>query len=162
MKRIISLIVVLIVFCTINNGQVPAKKFVHPGIDQTSADLSYMKSQVLAGAQPWKEAFERLKSRIDLTVIIKPFAHVQRGPYGRPNIGGGELDRNVNMAYDCAILWYITDNKNYANKAIEILNTWSPVLWDFDYNDAKLLAATGNANSETQQKISPEKYIIMQ
>lgn len=38
------------------------------------------------------------------------------------------------------MLWYITNEKQYAAKAIEILNTWSPVLWDFDYNDAKLLA----------------------
>src|SRR6185436_1356465 len=30
---------------------------------------------------------------------------------------------------------------SYANKAIDILNAWSPVLRDFDYNDAKLLAA---------------------
>jgi hypothetical protein len=44
------------------------------------------------------------------------------------------------MAYNCALLWYITDDKAYAEKAMEILNAWSPVLWDFDYNDAKLLA----------------------
>jgi parallel beta-helix repeat protein len=44
------------------------------------------------------------------------------------------------------LLWYITDEKKYADKAIEILNAWSPVLWDLDYNDAKLLAAwTGHS-----------------
>jgi len=59
---------------------------------------------------------------------------------GKPNIGGEELVSSSNMAYDCAILWYITNNKAYADKAIEILNAWSPVLWDFDYNDSKLLA----------------------
>ena len=45
------------------------------------------------------------------------------------------------MAYNNALAWYITNDKTYATKAIEILNAWSPVLWDFDYNDAKLLAA---------------------
>jgi parallel beta-helix repeat protein len=119
---------------------IPAQKFIHPGIDQTSEDLAYMKKQVLAGAQPWKDSFERMKSKIDLNSAVKPFAHVQRGPYGKPNIGGGELSRNSDMAYDCALAWYITGNKDYAAKAIEILNAWSPTLWDFDYNDAKLLA----------------------
>ncbi len=117
-----------------------AQKFIHPGIDQTSADLEYMKKQVLAGEQPWKDAFDRLKSATDLRFEIKPFAHVLRGPYGKPNIGGDDLSKGSDMAYNCALMWYITNDKAYAEKAIEILNAWSPVLWDFDYNDAKLLA----------------------
>lgn len=133
------IIINLLILLFLSNG-IFAQNFIHPGIDQTAEDLVYMKKQVLAGAQPWKDAFERMKGNIDLSLGIKPFAHVQRGPYGKPNIGGGELSRNSNMAYDCALAWYITGNKAYASKAIEILNAWSPVLWDFDYNDAKLLA----------------------
>jgi len=44
------------------------------------------------------------------------------------------------MAYNCALLGYLAENRAYSTKAIEIINSWSPVLWDFDYNDAKLLA----------------------
>lgn len=117
-----------------------AQKFIHPGIDQTSADLEYMKKQVLAGAQPWKDAFDRLKTTTNLQFEIKPWAHVVRGPYGKPNIGGDDLSKSSDLAYNCALLWYITNEKQYATKAIEVLNLWSPVLWDFDYNDAKLLA----------------------
>ena len=117
-----------------------AQKFTHPGIDQTAADLEYMKKQVLAGEQPWKDAFERLKNSTNLKFEVKPFTHVVRGPYGKPNIGGDDLSKGSNMAYDCALMWYITDDKAYAQKAIEIINAWSPVIWDFDYNDAKLLA----------------------
>ena len=117
-----------------------AQKFIHPGINQTSADLVYMREQVRKGEQPWKDAFERLKAETDLNFEIKPFAHVMRGPYGRPNIGGNDLSKGANMAYNCALMWYITRDKTYAQKAIDILNAWSPVLWDFDYNDAKLLA----------------------
>jgi parallel beta-helix repeat protein len=141
MKKVLSISLLVSVIVVLQCSIASAQKFLHPGIDQTAEDLAYMKKQVQAGAQPWKDAFERLKTGIDLSTVIKPFAHVQRGPYGKPNIGGGELDRNANMAYDCALIWYITDNKAYADKAIEIINTWSPVLWDFDYNDAKLLAA---------------------
>ncbi len=133
----ISLVLVSILFSPENGF---AQKFIHPGIDQTSADLAYMKKQVLAGEQPWKDAFDRLKTSTDLKTEIKPFAHVVRGAYGKPNIGGNDLSKGAEMVYNCALLWYITNEKVYAEKAIEIINAWSPVLWDFDYNDAKLLA----------------------
>ena len=118
-----------------------AKSFVHPGLNQTGQDLAYMKKQVLAGAEPWKSAFERLKNAADLDYNVEAYTHVLRGPYGKPNIGGGELSKGANLAYDCAVLWYITNDKKYAEKAIAIMNAWSDRVWDFDYNDAKLLAA---------------------
>lgn len=117
-----------------------AQKFVHPGIDQTSADLAYMKKQVQAGAQPWKDAFDRLKSATDLQFPVKPFAHVVRGAYGKPSIGGDELLNGSNLAYNCALMGYLTNDHAYTAKAKEILNIWAPVLWDLDYNDAKLVA----------------------
>lgn len=133
---IISLLIFLIIPLKIS-----AQEFVHPGINQTSQDLAYMKELILKGKQPWKRAFERLKKETDTNFVAQPFAHVLRGPYGNPNIGGNELMNSANMAYNCAILWYITEDKAYADKAINIINAWSPVLWDFDYNDAKLLGA---------------------
>jgi hypothetical protein len=117
------------------------QSFVHPGINQTAGDLAYMKQQVLSGKQPYKDAFERLKASSDLSFAVKAFTHVQRGPYGRPNIGGDDLSKGANMAYNCAMVWYITGDKAYAEKAREIISAWSDRLWDFDYNDAKLLAA---------------------
>jgi parallel beta-helix repeat protein len=118
-----------------------SQKFIHPGINQTSKDLELMKNKVLKGEQPYKDAFDRLKDSADTNFTVKAYAHVLRGPYGKPNIGGDDLAKGANMAYNYAIAWYITRDKTYANKAIEIINAWSPVLWDFDYNDAKLLAA---------------------
>ena len=121
--------------------QTEAQKFVHPGIDQTANDLQLMKSLVKKGTQPYKDAFERLKAAVDTSFAVEPHTHVLRGPYGKPNIGGNDLSKSATMAYNYALAWYITEDKKYAAKAIEILNAWSPVLWDFDYNDAKLLAA---------------------
>ncbi|MGN6510314.1 MAG: right-handed parallel beta-helix repeat-containing protein [Chitinophaga sp.] len=118
-----------------------AAQFKHPGIDQSAADLARMKSLVLAGTQPYRDAFDRMKNGIDLQENIKAFAHVLRGPYARPNIGGGELSKGANAAYDAALVWYVTGDRRYADHAIRIINTWAATLWDFDYNDAKLLAA---------------------
>ena len=137
MKRIYFVLIIVGIACC---HVAPAQKFIHPGINQTFADLNYMKKQILNGEQPWKDAFERLKAATDLSFAPKPFTHVVRGPYGKPNIGGDDLSKGANMAYNCALMWYISDDIRYASKAIEIINAWSPVLWDFDYNDAKLLA----------------------
>jgi hypothetical protein len=118
-----------------------AQPFAHPGLNQSAKDLAHMKQLVLQGKPPWKEAFQRLRASINLDYNVKAHTHVLRGPYGKPNIGGGELSKDAGMAYDCALAWYITGDKAFSDKAIEILNTWSATLWDFDYNDAKLLAA---------------------
>lgn len=136
-KRI-SLFFLLIVLFT---NALKAQSFVHPGIHQTREDLNYMKQQVLNGEQPWKNAFDSLVTNTDLDFKVKAHTHVLRGPYGKPNIGGDDLRKGAEIAYQCALLWYITEDKAYSEKAMEILNKWSPVIWDFDYNDAKLLAA---------------------
>ena len=140
MKGHFSLLLLVLISILFSPENSSAQKFIHPGIGQTSADLEYMKKQVLAGEQPWKDAFDRLKAATNLQFEVKPYTHVLRGPYGKPNIGGDDLSKGSDMAYNCAIMWYITNEKAYASKAIEIINAWSPVLWDFDYNDAKLLA----------------------
>ena len=162
--RMRSSLILIVLLTTISFLNSPAQKFVHPGINQTAADLAYMKDRVLKDEQPYKSAFDRLKAATDTNFKVTPYTHVLRGPYGKPNIGGNDLSRGAEMAYNYALVWYITNDKKYANKAIEILNAWSSLLRDFDYNDAKLLAAwTGHVlcnaaeilrytDSEWQQK----------
>ena len=84
------------------------QKFIHPGINQTSKDLEYMKMLVVKNVQPWKDAFQRLKTDTDTAFSASPHTHVLRGPYGRPNIGGDDLSKSANMAYNYALAWYIT------------------------------------------------------
>ncbi|MXV17670.1 alginate lyase family protein [Hufsiella ginkgonis] len=114
------------------------KPFVHPGMDQAKRDLEFMKQKVLAGEQPWKAAFEKLKENTPASFIPEPRAHISVGAFGANSSGGKEFSSSAQQSYNNALLWYITGKKDYAGKAIEILNAWSPVLWDFDDNNAKL------------------------
>ena len=118
-----------------------AQTFIHPGIDMCREDLELMKNKTLAGEQPWRGAFERLKAETPLSFEVKTYAHVISGPYGKPDIGGSDLSKGAVMAYNCAILWYITEDKAYAEKAIEIIGKWSETLRSLDENNAKLLVA---------------------
>jgi hypothetical protein len=122
------------------NSQKSPQTFIHPGMLQIRSDLEQMKQKIAADEQPWKDAFERLSKSASLDFQPEPFTHVIRGPYGRPSIGGSELSSSADAAYEHSLMWYITGNKSYAQKAIEIINAWSPLLWDFDDNDAKVLA----------------------
>ncbi len=140
LKRLTRPLLILLLYFSLPS-LVHAQKFIHPGVNQTAPDLAAMKKKVLAGEQPYKQAFDRLKAAADTNFVAKPHTHVLRGPYGRPNIGGDDLSRSADMAYTNALVWYITGDAAYAKKAIRIINAWSPVVWDFDYNDAKLLAA---------------------
>ena len=117
-----------------------AQAFRHPGIYQSAADLAEMKRRISAGESPWSEAFLLLKAITDTAFPIRPAAHVMRGPYGKPNIGGEDLRRGAEMAYHCALMWTITGVPTYAQQSIAILNAWSATLQDFDFNDAKLIA----------------------
>lgn len=140
-KHSIRFLLLLICAVTAFVQLLNAQKMLHPGLNQDAADLAELKRRVTAGEEPWKSAFNRLRVITDTPFVAKPFAHVLRGPYARPNIGGNELSASAEMAYNYALVWYLTSDRKYARKAIDILNAWSPVLWDFDYNDAKLLAA---------------------
>jgi parallel beta-helix repeat protein len=114
------------------------KLFVHPGMAQSYKDLQYMKQKIQAGEQPWKNAFENLRKKTSLSFKPQPFTHISVGPYGANSSGGREFSSSASAAYNHALMWYITGNKDYAAKAIEILNAWAPVIWDFDDNNAKL------------------------
>lgn len=118
-----------------------SQSFKHPGINQSIEDLEYMRQMVQEGKQPWLQAFENLKKHILTPGDTTPHAHVKRGPYGRPNIGADALSRSSEKTYQWTLYYYLTGDTQYAQKATDLLMGWSTTLQDFDYNDAKLLAA---------------------
>ncbi|MEO6316574.1 MAG: hypothetical protein ABIU63_07755 [Chitinophagaceae bacterium] len=72
--RILSLpAILIIVLCP----PPAAQAFIHPGIDQQAKDLMLMKKKVLAGEQPWKTAFDKLKAATDTSFIVKAHMHEQ-------------------------------------------------------------------------------------
>jgi hypothetical protein len=120
----------------------PVKPFVHPGITQTRQDLEFMKSKVKAGVNPWKKAWDNLLSQpySSLDFQPHPVVHIARGPFGRASNGDRSLMDSALAAHSQALQWYVTRDPVHARKAIEIIDAWSGTLWDFEGNDAKLLA----------------------
>ncbi len=94
------------------------KVFVHPGIFYTQGDIDRMKAMIAAGKEPWKRGFEALR--------FGPYSNP--GAWARPR--GGEIEAgrfnatigvDGRRAHDLALLWKLTDDPAYGDKARDFL-----------------------------------------
>jgi len=118
------------------------KPFIHPGLLHSREDLERMKKAVAAKEEPIYAGY--------LQFIQNPSSqntYKMQGPLdtvGRnPTIGQNVYDNDANAAHQNAVMWYITGEKAYAEKAIEILNAWSSALKAITGRDAVLMAGLG-------------------
>lgn len=115
-----------------------SKPFIRPGMAQNQKDLDFMREKALKGEELWQTAFANLKTQTSLDFTPQPVSFVSEGPYGQNSVGGREFSQSATAVYNHALMWYITRDKAYAEKAVEILNAWSGKLRSFDANNAKL------------------------
>jgi hypothetical protein len=134
-------IVISIFFVSLMNP-VHAQTFVHPGLLHSKEDLKRMKTGVIDKTEPIYSGY--------LLFIQNPasrFTYKMQGPMamvGRnPTVGQGIYDSDANAAHQNAIMWAITGDKQYADKAIEIVNAWSSTLQSITGKDAVLMAGLG-------------------
>jgi hypothetical protein len=57
---------------------------------------------------------------------------------GLENVGGVAHSDDARAAYSHALMWALTGNQAYANKAIEIMNAWSSTLTEIKYDQPRL------------------------
>lgn len=119
----------------------PVLPFVHPGISYSRADLELMRERVQGGIEPWASANAELRRQTPLDFEPRVFRHIISGPNSQPDSGGQELRASARTAHACALLWFITREEAYAEKARAILRAWDGGVWTFDENNTKLLAA---------------------
>ena len=105
------------------------RKFVHPGIFYTEGDFERMKAMIAAGREPWKKSFEALRAS----------GYSNPGAWARPR--GGKIDQgrfnatigiDGRRAHDIALMWKLTGDENYANKARDFLvqnSNWTEASW---------------------------------
>ncbi|MGV9345686.1 alginate lyase family protein [Streptomyces spiralis] len=132
--------------------------FVHPGVTVSRAQLDFARDKVLAGAQPWKGAYDQMaaSSYASLSRTPKPWATVECGSYSNPNYGCTDERQDAIAAYTDALAWYITRDARYAQKAIEIMDAWSAVIQSHTNSNAPL--QTGWAGSSWPKAAEIIKY----
>ncbi|MFF7333685.1 alginate lyase family protein [Streptomyces sp. NPDC090306] len=132
--------------------------FVHPGVTVSRAQLDFARTEVQAGAQPWKGAFDQMTASAyaSLSRTAKPRATVECGSYSNPNNGCTDEREDAIAAYTDALAWYITRDARYAQKSIELMDAWSAVLREHTNSNAPL--QTGWAGSSWPRAAEIIKY----
>ncbi|MEU9385312.1 alginate lyase family protein [Streptomyces sp. NPDC048279] len=121
--------------------------FVHPGVTVSKSQLDFARAEVLAGAQPWKSAYDQMMASkyADLNRTPAPRATVECGSYSNPNYGCTDEREDAIAAYTDALAWYVTKDARYAQKAIQIMDAWSATITSHTNSNAPL--QTGWAGS---------------
>ena len=119
-----------------------AQSFIHPGLLHSTEDLKRMKEAVSNKQEPIYSGYLKLMEN-----PVSLNSYQMQGPMemvGRnPTVGQGTYDTDANVAHHNAILWVITGDKAYADKAIQIINAWSSKLRSITGRDAVLMAGLG-------------------
>ena len=125
MKNIAAIISDVFSLISMAHGEskVP-EKFVHPGQFHNATQLDFARKQIAAKAEPWFGAGEALKKYADLNWT----SHAQENWDVYGTYQSNYMRCDPVMAYALALQWAVSGDKRYADKAIEILNSWSSTL----------------------------------
>lgn len=133
---------IVLLFFFIAPFAIPAQTFIHPGLLHSKEDLERMKVALIQKQMPIYSGYLKFIQDPASQSVYKmrgPLAMVGRNP----TVGQKEYDSDANAAHQNAIMWCLTGNKEYADKAIEILNAWSSTLKSITGRDAVLMAGLG-------------------
>ena len=147
-RRILPALAGLLTLLASGLGAAPAAHaapaaFTHPGVLVSRAQLDFVRSEVQAGAQPWKAAYDQMHASkyASLGRTAKPRAVVECGSYSNPNYGCTDEREDALAAYTLALEWYVTRDSRYATKAIQIMDAWSATITDHTNSNAPLQTA---------------------
>ncbi|WP_240648945.1 alginate lyase family protein, partial [Variovorax beijingensis] len=113
---------------------------MHPGLLVTEADLQRIRDKLAANAQPWVGGWNMMlkTNNTNLAATPRPLALVTRGVDGE---NYWQMVGDMVRALHLALRWKITNDENYATKAVEFLNAWSSTLTELGGNSNVFLAS---------------------
>ncbi|KAK2779364.1 hypothetical protein CKAH01_11287 [Colletotrichum kahawae] len=117
--------------------------FKHPGLLHTDDDFARIRAKVNAGKEPWNTAWNKMlqSSYASSSYQPSPTSVVYRGSDGTHAENYGQLYRDVAAAYVLAVRWGISQDAEYGNAAVRIMNAWSSNLTTVSGNVDLYLAA---------------------
>lgn len=116
MKRLLIIIVALISFAGMGWAE---RTFVHPGCSYTQGQLDRMKAMVEAKVEPYYTTYLNLLNS-EHTSLTRNVS--DRGTQIKEGSFNGTVGIDGRCAHDLALLWHITGDKRYADKAVAYLN----------------------------------------
>lgn len=107
----------------------PAQPFRHPGALHSEPEFAWVRYWLAAQQQPWTGAMARLKASPYASASYRPhpLSEVYRGNGPMPQ-NYGNLYRDAAAAYQLALRWRLTNETQYAQAAIGVLDGWAQTL----------------------------------
>ena len=95
------------------------RTFVHPGISYTQADIDRMRALIAAKQEPYYSAFTALKNS---SYSSTGGSVTQRGTQIKEGAFNGTVGADGRRAHDLALLYVLTGDTKYGDKAVQFLN----------------------------------------
>ncbi|WP_189132676.1 alginate lyase family protein [Wenjunlia tyrosinilytica] len=126
----------------------PSAAFKHPGVLVGKGQLDFVRTKVQAGSQPWKSAYDAMRTSryASLSWKPRPRADVECGSGSNPNHGCSDERDDALAAYTDALMWTVTGDKRYAKKSIEIMDAWSATIKRHSNSNAPLQTGWAGAS----------------
>ncbi|OQE15311.1 hypothetical protein PENFLA_c032G03657 [Penicillium flavigenum] len=120
-----------------------ATAFIHPGALHTAEDFERIKNHVVKSDEPWNTTWTLLTASpyAQSSYQPNPKETVYRGDNGVDGENYPSLYKDTAAAYQLAVRWKISDDKSYADAAINILNSWAVTLKEIGGTSDKFLAS---------------------
>jgi hypothetical protein len=118
--------------------------FLRPDLLDTQHDLIRMRLNVGRNAESWMAGWQKLLANRHASLAWKPNPQpiVYRGADGQhPENYSTPLFNDAAAAYAWALRWKISGDDAYAQKSVEILNTWSSALTAIEGTSDRYLAS---------------------
>ena len=124
MKRLKTITLLLAVLTALS--ATAKRQFLHPGITHTQADIDRMRAMIDAQREPYYSAFKALKNDATAKYDYK-IKNVRPTSVGQDKVDA-LLQNDGHAALNTALMWRLTDDERYAQKAVEILNNFSGIV----------------------------------
>ncbi|KAF7551889.1 hypothetical protein G7Z17_g4705 [Cylindrodendrum hubeiense] len=104
--------------------------FNHPGLLHTSKDFARIRENVQNGTEPWATAWNKLRGSqfAEVSYEANPVEIVYRGSDGTNAENYYQLYHDTAAAYALAIRWAVTQDSQFGDAAISIMDSWSSTL----------------------------------
>jgi len=115
--------------------------WVHPGVMISQDQIDYFKSEVAASSSPWLAAYNQLLDQTavaNATYTPSPVPTVVCGSYSIPDVGCSAEREDSLAAYGNALAWIVSEEQSYADRAIDIMNSWSSTVLTHNDSNAPL------------------------
>lgn len=106
--------------CLLAAMPLAARTFVHPGCSYTESDIIRMRAMIEAQREPYYTAFQALKSSKYSSLTTTVTNRGSELPSGSNY--NGIIGADGRRAFDLALLYRLTDDKRYGDKAVAYLN----------------------------------------